>query len=391
MKTQMRWRWDQGRLGYFQFENIVGIARVLNALDGVPLNTREDLLRQPLMQGTGLPFAPVHYKVWRNYARVFACSMLATQVNQKLVVTDLCKKLAEQPSALTADQYFNFVFSRFTLPYPAFDGYNPNLSAAFPFVAIAKFVFVRAETGASLADVFSYVVGNGCTGLEELSFYLSLKPTNRVPIGDEERQVREMLAFMGQASYFKWFDRKLYADVCDVRPILQAITPKPQSSRKATGIEEFLRLTSTGSHVDRMRLDVVLSERGTLQFAFVEGRRVFGTHGKLERSPMVRRMFFKLHPELVCDACGTNTKVMYPWTDNILELHHVLPLSATINVNGTTTSLDDLVPLCPSCHKSIHVYYRIKLDEWGVEDFGSKKMAQDVYLMAKNEIGSGVR
>ena len=69
----MRWRWDQGRLGYFQFENIVRIAQVLKTLDGVPLNTREDLLRQPLMQGTGLPFAPAHYKVWRNYARVFAC------------------------------------------------------------------------------------------------------------------------------------------------------------------------------------------------------------------------------------------------------------------------------------------------------------------------------
>ena len=40
----MRWHWDQGRLDYFQFENIVRIAQVLNALDGVPLNTREDLL-----------------------------------------------------------------------------------------------------------------------------------------------------------------------------------------------------------------------------------------------------------------------------------------------------------------------------------------------------------
>lgn len=391
MKTRMRWRWDQGRLVYFRFDNIVRIARVLTGLDGVPLNTREDLLRQPLEQGTGLPFAPSHYKVWRNYARVFACSMLATQVDQKLVVTDLCRKLAEEPTALTADQYLNFVFSRFTLPYPAFNDFNPNVGVTFPFVAIAKFVFVRAGAGASLADVFSYVVGNGCTGLEELSFYLALKPTNCTPTGDEERQVREMLVFMGQVSYFKWFNRKLYADVSDVRPILQVITPKPKTSRKATGIEEFLALTSTGSDVDRMRLDVILSERETPQLAFVEGRRVFGTHGKLERSPMIRKMFFKLHPDLVCDACGINTKAMYPWTDNILELHHVLPLSATINVNGTTTSLDDMVPLCPSCHKGIHVYYRIKLDEWGVEDFGSKKMAKDVYQMAKGEIGSGAR
>ena len=82
----------------------------------------------------------------------------------------------------------------------------------------------------------------------------------------------------------------------------------------------------------------------------------------------------------------SRVRCLQQWTENILELHHILPLSVTINVNGTTTLLDDMVPLCPSCHKSIHVYYRIKLQEWGVEDFGSKKMAQDVYMLAKREI-----
>ena len=84
----LRWRWDQGRLDYFLYENILRIARALVRLDGVPLNTREDLLREPLMQGVELPFAPSHYKVWRNYARVFACSMLATQVNHRLADVD---------------------------------------------------------------------------------------------------------------------------------------------------------------------------------------------------------------------------------------------------------------------------------------------------------------
>ena len=143
----MRWRWDQGRLDYFQFENIVNIARVLCELDGVSLNTKVDLLRQPLEHGTGLPFAPSHYKVWRNYARTFACAMLATRINDKLFVTDLCRKLAAKPIELTSDQYFSFVFSRFALPYPAFDSYNANLTTAFPFVAIAKFVLSRPIGG----------------------------------------------------------------------------------------------------------------------------------------------------------------------------------------------------------------------------------------------------
>lgn len=382
----MRWRWDQGRLDYFKFDNIVKIARVLAELDGVMLNTKADLLREPLERETGLPFAPSHYKVWRNYARTFACSMLAANIGGKLYATDLCRKLAGNPVALTSDQYFNFLFSRFTLPFPAFDGYNANYSASFPFIAIAKFVLSRAVGGVSLEDVFSYVVGNSCTGLEEVGFYSLLKPTNRRPIGDELRQVREMLVFMGQTSYFKWFDRRLYADSTDIAGILKAITPTPRLNRNPVPAEEFVALTTMGGERERKRLDVVLSDRGIPASGYEEGKRIFGTHGKLERSPLVRKHFFMAHPEPVCDACNLNVKIRYPWTENILELHHVLPLCATINVNGTTTLLEDMVPLCPSCHKSIHIYYRQKLSEWGVDDFGSKKMARDVYNLAKREI-----
>lgn len=382
----MRWRWDQGRLDYFQFENIVKIARVLCNLDGVMLNAKSDLLRQPLEQGTGLPFAPSHYKVWRNYARTFACAMLATNIDGKLFVTDVCRKLAANPAELSSDQYFNFIFSRFTLPFPAFDGYNANLSSSFPFVSIAKFVLSRPVGGVSLEDVFAYVVGNSCSGLEDMGFYSTLKPTNRKPMGDELRQVREMLVFMGQTSYFKWFDRKLYADSSDVAGILRAINPSVRAERHVVPAEEFIAITTMGSARDRKKLDTILADRSVPLSGYEEGKRMFGTHGKLERSPLVRKHFFLAHPELVCDACTLNVKTRYPWTDNILELHHVLPLSATINVNGTTTLLEDMVPLCPSCHKSIHIYYRQKLTEWGVEDFGSKKMARDVYNLAKMEI-----
>ena len=105
LQRTLRWRWDQGRLDYFLYENIVRTARVLTGLDGVPLDGRDDLLRAPLMQGVELPFAPSHYKVWRNYARVFACSMLATQVNHRLVVTDLCRRLANAETTYSPDQY----------------------------------------------------------------------------------------------------------------------------------------------------------------------------------------------------------------------------------------------------------------------------------------------
>lgn len=391
VRQVLRWRWDQGRLSYFLYENVVRMARVLAQCDGLPLNARDDLLREPLEQGVGLPFAPSHYKVWRNYARVFACSMLAARIGNRLVATDLCHKLADPSDTYSPDEYLNFVFSRFALPFPAFSDYNPNIFASFPFVAILKYVFTHLDKGATVEDVFSYVIGNGCTGLEDLSQYVALPTTARRPLGDEERQVREMLVFMGQTSYLKWINGRLFPDTTDIRSVLKVVVPFRHGERKTSAAEEFMSMTSIGSDGTLRRLDVDLVDRNVPIAGFEEGRRVFRTHGRIERSPLVRRAYFRAHPDLVCDACRINVHSVYPWTENLLELHHVLPLSASINVNGTTTVLDDLVPLCPSCHKGVHAFYRVKFDEWGVQDFGSKKMAHDIYEMAKDQIGRNIQ
>ena len=382
----MRWRWDQGRLEYFKFANIVSIARELSKLEGVPLDTKIDLLRAPLECETGLPFSPAHYKVWRNYARVFHCAMLATKVAGRLVPTDLCRKLATTPCALSSDQYLNFVFSRFTLPFPAFASYDWTQPPSFPFVAIIKYLIAHNSTGISLPAVFSRIVGNNCSGLEPVDTYLALPETSRAPQGDEERQVREMLVFLGQTSYIKWFDRRLYIDTTDYDAILHSIHPFIREPRKRIPQEEFLALTSIGGKAAASRFDIALNDREPPAFSVREGGKVLVSHRRTERSPLVRRKFFEAHPQIICDACSMKPHERYPWTDNILELHHILPLSATLNVNGTTTKLDDLVPLCPCCHKSIHIFYRIKLAEWDVEDFGSIAMARDMYKLAKGEI-----
>lgn len=382
----MSWRWDQGRLEYFRFKNVVNIARVLSALDGIRLNGKTDPLRTALVDETGLGFKPDHYRVWRNYARVFRCAMLATDVDDRLVVTSLCKKLADPKSEITPDEYLNFVFTRFALPFPAFDDYDPSRPVVHPFPAIVKFALSRRESGVSLDEVFSFVVGNECNGTEDVAHYAGLEPTNRKPVGDEERQVREMMVFMGQSSFLKWFDRRLYVDSTDTESILKATAPVPRPSRKVLPVEEFFAMSELGRDASFRRLDTVLKDREVPLARFPEGGRTFGIHGKIERSPLVRRRFFQIHPDPVCDACRLDSRRRYPWTDNILELHHILPLSATILVNGTTTSLEDMVALCPNCHKSIHIYYRRKLRDWGVEDFGSKKMARDVYQLAKGEI-----
>ena len=71
-----KWRWDQGRLTYFRFENLKSISQGLVELEGVEVDSAgDDIFRAVLTSKTDLPFAPVTYTVWRNYARVFQCTL----------------------------------------------------------------------------------------------------------------------------------------------------------------------------------------------------------------------------------------------------------------------------------------------------------------------------
>ncbi len=383
----MRWRWDQGRLAYFRYENILSMAKVLCSLDGISLNVQEDLLRSPFERGTGLPFAPSHYKVWRNYARVFQCTMLATSVDNKLIVSELCQNLAGEPP-FSSDEYLNFVFSHFQYPFPAFKDYNTIQKPTFPFVAIVKFLMSRKGVPVTLDDIFSFVIGNECTGLESVEEYRLLRETSRTPNGDELRQVREMLAFMSQSSFIRWFDSQLYIDTDDYEAVLSTLIPFVLNERSGDPARDFLNITSLSNSVMPLSFDIDLKDRHVSEIYLKEGGRKFVSHQKIERSPLLRKWYFKLHPTIECDACGILPEHKYPWLEdrNILELHHVLPLSATLNVSRTTTAMEDLRPLCPNCHRSIHIFYKLKLEELNIQDFTSKQMAMDVYESAKRSV-----
>jgi len=81
-----------------------------------------------------------------------------------------------------------------------------------------------------------------------------------------------------------------------------------------------------------------------------------------------------------------NTRLRYPWTDNLLEIHHLLPLSSAITITGEGTSLEDIVGLCPNCHRSVHIFYRRWFEENLVNDFSSKNQAREVYQSATEAI-----
>ncbi len=118
------WRWDQGRIIYFQYDVLKEIARTLLLYDGKNVNHSDiaAAFKLDLINNSRLPFSPVNYKVNRNYSRVFQCSMLATTKDKGILVcSDICKALAKPNSRFeSADDYFIEIVNRFRFPFPAF-------------------------------------------------------------------------------------------------------------------------------------------------------------------------------------------------------------------------------------------------------------------------------
>ena len=141
------WRWDQGRLQYFNLYNLKKIAEVLVLKEGqhVGRGAEEDFLREDLAIKTDLPFAPDSYTVWRNYARVFKVSLLAVRNSEgKLQCTDICKSLAGGRLSRDEDTYLWLLATRFYNPSPCFNEYSSVSDSSFPIISILKLLVVKS-------------------------------------------------------------------------------------------------------------------------------------------------------------------------------------------------------------------------------------------------------
>ena len=346
------------------------------------------------MDSIGLPFAPVDYKVNRNYSRVFQCAMLGRNEGGTFIVSDICKQLSIDDSLLSScDEYLYEIIKRFRYPYPAFKQYDVDSPRVYPFCAILKYLIAKRNMGneakVNLEEICSYIIGNNCTGKEDIDFYKKLKATSYMTLGDGVRQMREMLAFISQLSFLKAYNGYLYLDVNEYEDIsylidnvLQPITKSPLADRT----EEFCQLTQVVNPLIIPNRSVVKTNVYIPDMEFTEGKRIRVQHLKIERSPLLRKFYISSHPEPICAACEMHIQEKYPWVDYMLDLHHLLPLSSVIKISNTGTSLDDMVGLCPSCHRAIHTYYRKWLKSNNLDDFRSKQEAMNVYLEAVKEI-----
>lgn len=74
---------------------------------------------------------------------------------------------------------------------------------------------------------------------------------------------------------------------------------------------------------------------------------------KRERNPRNRLLCLKIHGEL-CGVCGDDPKQAYGNDlGAILEVHHIEPLSEA-QTPKIYNPKEDLIPLCPNCHRAIH-------------------------------------
>lgn len=84
----------------------------------------------------------------------------------------------------------------------------------------------------------------------------------------------------------------------------------------------------------------------------LEGAVTLAMVRRRERNPRNRLLCLRIHGE-VCQVCGLDPRHRYGDAGDIIEVHHLQPLSLT----GEPRPYDpetDLAPLCPTCHRAAH-------------------------------------
>jgi hypothetical protein len=390
----MKWRWDQGRMSYFRFDTIKRIAGGLCSLENTNLRASPDPLRGQMVSRTSLPFAaPETHSVWRNYKRVFGCCLLATEIDGRLISTEICHRIAaDSPDEMAADVFFVYFAKRFFYPSPVFEGYASRGAQYFPVCAILKLLLARLRGGrqavVSINEIIQILVANQCTGEETVEHYARLIPQQYTPTPDEVRQVRELVRFISQMSVLKWVQPNLYLDVdagnTAALRFVEKLAQPEKHERKPDAARELLELGKTG---DLRIVPLLPAPAGEADLVFSEGKPKRVTHLRYERSSKLREFYLaSKQPPFLCDMCFLDVTERYPWTINLLEVHHLLPLASPLRVEERRTSLSELVGVCPNCHKATHLYYKSWLDDHNQDDFASYGEAREVYRLAKTSI-----
>lgn len=385
------WSWDQGRLDYFQFDNLKKIAKFALTND---LRLTD---RKTLVAATGLPFLPDddRYAPWRNYSRVFGLSLICAKDGAGSRPTRVAQALAAD-GATTTDEYFHFLCKATTDPSPVLQGWDHTQVRRYPLLFSLKFLLARAALGidtTSISQIVASYVASSFVGDEDQVDFVTLIDAAH-DTATVERQAAESIQVIAQISYLS-LDRRnvtVSLSVEDALNLFQQLAPVTGLPEE-DGPSEVFRITDLyEAAVDELELDYASTAVSDVEEAgfsadttFAEGAKTRKTHLVIERNGKIRKEFFKANPTAVCDFCSTDTSEVYPWTQRILDVHHLLPLCSGARTSKNGTLLDDLVAVCPTCHRGVHRYYDDWLKSAGQKDFLDSDQAKMVYLEAKKE------
>ena len=382
-------------MGYFQYDVLREVSRFVTTHQWS--GNDSTLIRSE----TGQSFsAPVTHSAWRNYKRIFKLCLLFSEKDGVAIPTPVAQILA-QSGAVTCDEYLHFLVEATTDPSPALTGWKvvaAGQPVRHPLCFALKYLLAKVaglnEPVTPIYEVIGAYIDSGFSGAEDDTAFLNLmhKRATYEQIGRnaDPRQARESIKFISQISYLHSDGSNIIMSLSqeDAMNIFQDIQPisGPYGADGELEIQRLAALFKDGSEHDFFDYkNTIISD--VLESGFSEGSKVKKTHIVIERNSKLRTLFFDRKPTTICDACSMDTKKKYPWVERVLDLHHILPLSSGTRVDSRTgTMLDDLVSVCPTCHRAIHRFYDGHLKTETRKDFLNEKEARDIYAQAKGEI-----
>lgn len=403
------WHWDQGHLSYFQFDALRRIASFVTQHD-FHAATRAELAIE-----TGLTFAgPKTHSPRRQYSRTLKLCLLASEAKvagHSVAVQTEVAELLSRPGAITPDEYFKFLARAFTEPSPALKNWEPNAEVRYPLLFALKYMLAKRAVSpdpvSTLDEIIGAYIETGLVGDEDYRAFMGAVggenkygDTGRQAPKDLRRQARESLKVISQISYLHLEGANLSVSlvVKEAQEAFEDLTPVlgPRAHDSDSEIRRLAALCGDSATEDffdyqnTVANDVVLS-------GFTEGGRVKQTHITIERNSGLRQAYFTANPTPICDVCNLDTATTYPWATRILDIHHLLPLASGTRVvsvgagkGQARTTFEDLVPICPSCHRAVHRFYDIWLVDRGLNDFPNEELARDAYRTMKAQFKGAV-
>jgi hypothetical protein len=374
------WHWDQGHLPYFQFDALREIAAFAMTHDFKRASRAE------LLASTGLDFAaPKTHSPWRNYSRALKQCLLVSVVQKKARPTPVAEILS-QPGLVTCDEYLHFLARATTEPSPALKGWRPNATFRYPLLFALKYLLAKTAISASPVAAIDEVIGaykeTRFKGTEDQTKFIDAinagidyAAIGRTVEQNVRRQARESLLVISQISYLHVDDYKITVSLHQ---------KGPREGNPNAEIRRLASLFRDGSTIIDFDFPHTIID-DVVESGFREGSKVKKTHVVIERNSALRKQFFAARPTPICDVCRLETAKSYPWAEQVLDIHHLLPLSSGTRVEENSTTFDDLVPVCPTCHKATHRFYDNWLARMNHKDFRSRGEALTVYNSMKRE------